>query len=162
MRRELRKPLYRKVNTKARGVRHHFGGDYRHHRNTKNPEAAKMARGRRRGLDYTPLFMFLLSKVGRPWGEVFSEAVARLDRREPIFWMVSLSRDMAKAYFAVGGSSYFSGLYVDEEGLLRKVDPTLDETRLAPSCKCCTHTFNGKPFTRRFREGSRGGEESRS
>ncbi len=112
-----------------------------------------MAQGRRRGLDYTPLFMFLLSKVGRPWDEVFSEAVSRLDRREPIFWMVSLHRDGAEPYIAVSGSSYFSGLYVDEEGVLRKVDSALDETSLAPSCKCCTHTFNGKPFTRKFRQG---------
>ena len=30
-----KEPLYRKVNTRAHGVHHNFGGDYRHERNSK-------------------------------------------------------------------------------------------------------------------------------
>ena len=30
-----KEPLYRKVNTRARGVHHDFGGDYKNDRNTK-------------------------------------------------------------------------------------------------------------------------------
>ena len=37
----------------------------------------------------------------------------------------------------------FSGLYVDEEGKLRKVDPAFGPEHLTPLCSCCTHTFNG-------------------
>lgn len=36
----------------------------------------------KRGLDYTPLFRFLLAKVGMPWNEIHPEAIARLDRSE--------------------------------------------------------------------------------
>ena len=75
MKRET-KPLYRKVNTRARGVRHDFGGDFKNSRNKKreNPEVTKgsMHGKVERGLDYTPLFRFLLSKVGLAWETVFS------------------------------------------------------------------------------------------
>ena len=83
--------LYRKVNTKAKGVRHDFGGDFKDSRNSKG-ETFQQAKGtmfgtKERGLDYTPLFKFLLSKVGSNWNEVFSEAKSRLDKQEPIFWI---------------------------------------------------------------------------
>lgn len=59
--------LYRKVNTKARGVHHDFGGDFKYIRNKKK-ETLQQIRGtmfgkKERGLDYTPLFRFLLSKL---------------------------------------------------------------------------------------------------
>ena len=149
MKRDRKKPLYRKVNTRARGVHHNFGGDYRHSRN--KAHAAGMRRGAQRGLDYTPLFQFLLSKVGCDWDDVFSEAVSRLDKKEPIFWMVAMSREQADDYIAVGESSLFSGLYVDEQNRLQITAPEIDEHTLEPTCACCTHTFNGVPFTRKFR-----------
>ena len=145
-----KEPLYRKVNTRARGVRHQFGGDYRSSRG--NPTAAGMANGIQRGLDYTPLFRFLLSKVGENWDQIYSEAISRIDKQEPITWMVSKSLDSANDYILVGESTYFSGLYIDEIGILRIVNPELDENSLKPFCKCCTHTFNGIPFTRRYEE----------
>lgn len=82
-----------------------------------------------RDLDHTPLFRFLLSKVGTEWNAVFSEAVSRLDRTEPIFWLVARSEPERKDYVRVGESTYFSGLYVDENGLLhvpftRAFDPS--------------------------------------
>ena len=143
-----KKPLYRKVNVTAHGVGHLHGDDYRRTRG--RDVAVGMRRGVRRGRDYTPLFRFLLSKVGSPWNEVHSEAVSRLDEEEPIRWLVASRRELAPELVRIGESAYFSGLYVDEEGVLRVVNPDLDEGSLEPDCGCCTHTFNGVPFTRRY------------
>ena len=144
-----KKPLYRKVNTKARGVHHRFGGDYS---DTRNKESAVgMRQGVQRGLDYTPLFRFLLSSVGKKWDDVYSEAVSRIDKPEPIFWLVAMGKEGAKDSVLVGESSYYSGLYVDESGLLQIVNPIVNETTLDPSCSCCTHSFNGVVFTKKYR-----------
>ena len=146
-----KKLLYRKVNTKARGVHHHFGGDFKHSRSSKQPTLVKMRHGVKRGLDYTPLFRFLIASVGKKWNSVFSQAVARLDKPEPIFWLVSLSKDHAQDYVVIGESSYYSGLYVDESGYLQLVNPTINHQSLEPSCACCTHTFNGLVFTKKYK-----------
>lgn len=142
--------LYRKVNTKARGVHHNFGGDFKHSSNqkkaTREQTTGTMFGKKVRGLDYTPLFRFLLSKVGTSWDEVFSEAKLRLDKTEPIFWMVALHAAEKKEYIRVGESSYFSGLYVDDSGILQISNPTLKAVDMKPFCNCCTHTFNGKLF----------------
>ena len=142
-----KEPLYRKVNSRARGVRHHFGDDYKNVRHKHGPGQRSMKRGVQRGLDYTPLFRFLLSKVGSNWDDVYSEAVSRLDRPEPIFWMVSLSKDEAEDYVRIGESTYFSGLYVDSGKVLRIVNPELKPQDMTASCTCCTHTFNGVRFS---------------
>jgi hypothetical protein len=148
--RNQKEPLYRKVNTTARNVQHNFGGDYRHERNTKaekNSEATRDGMGKKvnRGLDYTPLYRFLLSKVGKNWTEIHKEAVSRLDREEPIYWMVARDEDDKENYFRSGESSYYSGLFVDENNILQKVDPTMGPEKLFPTCACCTWTFNGIP-----------------
>lgn len=148
-------PLFRKVNTTAHGVHHRVGGDFREHRKKEvgdQPEKLRQGmHGRKhRGLDYTPLFRFLLSKVGEEWNAVYSEAVARLDRSEPIFWLVALHSEDEQDYVRTGESSYFSGLRVDSNGTLQRVNPKVDASSLAPLCKCCTHTFNGVRFTRLF------------
>jgi hypothetical protein len=150
-----KEPLYRKVNTRARGVHHNVGGDYSHERKTGKTQRfegnhASMHGRKRRGLDYTPLFRFLLSKVGSDWDDVFSEAVSRLDRPEPIFWMVALQESKKREYLVFSEGTYFSGLYVTDDGTLQVVNPNLDHTSLMPSCRCCTHTFNGKTFTRKY------------
>ena len=142
--------LYRKVNTKAKGVHHRFGGDFKNTRNSKK-ETLQQTTGtmfgtKQRGLDYTPLFRFLLSKVGCNWDEVFSEAKSRVDRQEPIFWLVALHEHEKKDYIRIGESSYYSGLFVDDKGLLQLVNPTLSAKDMTPSCDCCTHTFNGRKF----------------
>ncbi|MCM5704558.1 hypothetical protein [Larsenimonas salina] len=111
-----------------------------------------MRKGIQRGLDYTPLFRFLLAKVGCPWNEVHSEAVSRLDKKDPIHWLVAMDYESAEEVIRVGESSYFSGLYVDEKRILRIVNPDIDENTLEPLCKCCTHTFNGIPFTQKYDE----------
>lgn len=145
---DRKESLYRKVNTRARGVHHDFGGDYRSSRNRSDSEQrqSSMHNGRRRGLDYTPLFRFLLSKVGERWDTVFSEASSRLDKTDPIFWLVARGEDERHRFVRVGESTYFSGLYVDEEGILQRVDPTLRAEHMSPMCTCCTHTLNGVRF----------------
>lgn len=142
--------LYRKVNTKAKGVHHDFGGDFRESRNSRR-ETLQQIKGtmfgkKERGLDYTPLFKFLLSKVGSNWNDVYSEAKSRLDKEEPIFWMVALNDSQKNDYFGAGESTYFSGLFVDDNNVLQLVNPKLRAVDMKPFCDCCTHTFNGKLF----------------
>ena len=148
------KPLYRKVNTTAHGVHHRFGGDFSDTRNQTKldsvPHSRSMPRGVRRGLDYTPLFRFLLSRVGKAWNETFSEAVARLDQKAPIFWLVALREEDAQDYVRIGEASYFSGLKVDSDGVLQIVNPSIGPHSLVPHCPCCTHTFNGLPYTQPY------------
>lgn len=104
----------------------------------------------RNGLDYTPLFKFLLSKVGEDWDLVFGEAVARLDKEDPIFWMVAQQEHEQQDYIRVGESSYYSGLYVDQENRLKVVAPEIGPETLQPRCVCCTHTFNGVTYSKKY------------
>ena len=147
--------LFRKVNTTAHGVRHRFGGEFSNERNSasnRKPDGGRLSMHSnvRRGLDYTPLFKFLLSKVGSNWNEVHAEAVSRLDRPDPIFWLVALHHADEQDVVRIGEASYFSGMRVDENGYLRCVDAALGPESLAPKCKCCTHTFNGVRFTQAY------------
>ena len=151
MKDEEKAPLYRKVNTTAHGVRHRFGGEY-HRRDEREQSVRRMARGVHRGLDYTPLFRFLLSHVGDDWDSVLSEAIARLDKQEPIYWLVALRKEDANDIVRTGESSFFSGLFVDELNRLQIVAPEIGPEDLEPSCSCCTHTLNGHRFTRPFRK----------
>lgn len=151
----VKEPLYRRVNTRTWNVRHDHGGDYRHQRNTKQERESdethgSMRRGQRRGLDYTPLFRYLLAKVGEDWNEVFNEATARLDSTEPIFWMVARQPHERKDFVRLGESAYYSGLYVDADNRLQMVDPELGPDTMEPFCRCCTHTFNGVLFTKKY------------
>lgn len=147
-----KKPLlYRSVNTRPHGVHHGSHCAYRYERHTKSEKSSLSNRGsmhshQRHGFDYTPLFRFLLSKVGQPWDKVFSEANTRLDRTEPVFWMVALHESDKDEYVRLGDSSYYSGLWVDAAGLLQKVNPQLTSEQMTPNCNCCTHTFNGVVF----------------
>lgn len=146
--RQQKKPLYRSVNTRTHGVRHGSGSKSKWERNTKafsdnKSTQQSMHSGQRHGYDYTPLFKFLLSRVGKDWGEVHSEAVSRLDREEPINWMVASDVFEGVPFFRAGESSYFSGLYIDDGNMLAIVDPELTPETMQPFCACCTHTLNG-------------------
>ena len=90
--------------------------------------------------------------MGQPWTVVHSEAVARLDRVDPIFWLVALREEDREDYVRTGESSCFSGLYVDDDGVLRIVNPEIGPSTLEPNCRCCTHTFNGVPFKQKYRD----------
>ncbi|CDH26784.1 hypothetical protein [Xenorhabdus bovienii] len=148
-----KKKLYRRVNTTTHFVFHH-GGEYRWERAKQKliredmPHFLPMKSKQRRGLDYTPLFMFLLSKVGEKWDAVHSEAVQRLDSPEPLFWIVALHEHEQRDYIRCGESSYYSGLFVDKSGFLRKVNSHLSANDIPIQCQCCTHTFNGVPLHR--------------
>ena len=109
----------------------------------------------RRGRDYTPLFRFLLKSVGRPWSEVHSEAVGRLDTSEPIGWLVATSPLDERPFVLIGESSYYSGLRVADDGTLALVQSELTAADLPVSCGCCTHTFNGAVFGRDEQEAMR-------
>jgi hypothetical protein len=156
MGRELFKhALYRKQNTQAHGLSYYRGGQFRDGRHAKHrlrdeEDASPRSMGGKRtqGRDYTPLFRFLLDKVGCPWDAVYGEAVARLDRRDPIFWLVALRPEERQAVVRVGESSYYSGLYVDESGILQRVDPGFRAEHMQPLCDCCTYTFNGVALRR--------------
>ena len=91
-----------------------------------------MKQGIQHGLDYTPLYKFLLSKVGKKWDDVYSEAVSRLNTSEPIFHLVALNAEDQKEYVRIRTSTYYSGLYVTEEGILEKVAPEINAHSLEP------------------------------
>ena len=149
MKRE-KKPLYRKVNTKARRVHHQFGGSFKKSRHkkrqTREQVFGSMKSKVERGLDYTPLFRFLLSKVGTDWNEIHAEAISRLDKPDPLFWIVAKQESEKQDYVRVGESSYFSGLYIDSNNQLQLSNPELKAKDMVPSCSCCTHTLNGVVF----------------
>lgn len=146
-----KKLLYRKVNTRARGVSHWKGGDAKYDRNTKKGLKKGMNQGVQRGLDYTPLFKFLLSKVGEDWDLVYKEAKSRLDKDEPIFWMVAKYENDMTDYVRIGDHAYYSKLYVDENNKLQKVNSNFNMNNLY-TCSCCTWTFNGKVITNKKAE----------
>jgi len=132
------------------------GGDFRHERNTKSLNSFEgthmsMHSGKERGMDYTPLFKFLLSKVGQKWDDVYSEAIPRLDKKKPIFWMVDMQPDKNDiGLVSMGESTYYSKLTVDEDGILVKINPELTADKMYTACNCCTHTFNGISYKTDF------------
>ena len=139
-----KEPLYRKVNTTARFCHHKYGADYKHQRNKKNKDES-MKQGVQRGLDYTPLFKFLLSRIGKNWDDVYSEAIGRLDKKDPIFYMVKPSKEEV-SYFQCE-NAFFPTLFVNQDNCLEQINPNLTVNDFFPYCSCCTHTFNGKPLT---------------
>lgn len=154
-------PLYRKENKTAYGFKGNRGDDYCNSRHTKQTrqdtlnEVSRLGmKGKvERGRDYTPLFRFLLSKVGKDWDEVHSEAVSRLDKKAPIFWMVAIHEAEKRELVCMSESAYWSGLYVDENNILQKVNPELTIHDIYPYCACCTHTFNGELVTNKYDDG---------
>ncbi|MGO2972054.1 hypothetical protein EYY83_12490 [Hafnia alvei] len=152
------KKLYRKENRTTYNVRsNNPGSEYRlvRHKqkiiNENAPSKLPMKRKQNRGLDYTPLFMFLISRVGESWDAIYHEAVSRLDTPEPIFWLVALHEHEEKDYVRCGESSYYNGLYIDSNGTLQKVNADLTAKDIPIiRCNCCTHTFNGVPIEKAY------------
>ncbi|WP_276132029.1 hypothetical protein [Polluticoccus soli] len=147
-----KKKLYRKANKTAHNYYHNIPpGDFADERHTKvmkNFEGSfqSMHGKKERGYDYTPLFKFLLSKVGQKWDEVYSEAVSRLDKKDPVFWMVTMHpKENEWPTICIDESSFYSKLTVNEEGILVKYAPEFTMKDLqGPTCNCCTYTFNGE------------------
>jgi hypothetical protein len=143
-------PLYRKENKVSLSTRYYVttGSEFRYQRHTKgflNDDRMHLPMNSgKHGYDYTPLFRFLLSKVGSAWDDVYSEAKSRLDTPDPIFWMVALREEDKREVVRTGESSYYSGLYVDHEGLLQKVNPDLEHYTPGFVHPGETISFNGK------------------
>lgn len=158
-----KKPLFRKE--KKTGLSTHYyvstGSDFRHQRHTKKMKEydgnhMPMKSGKF-GVDYTPLYLFLLSKIGCKWDEVFSEICERLplEHRKSIFRMVRLIESVfqSRNYHSndvmpsvrIGENSYWNTLEVIN-GVLVKVDPNFTAKDCVIGCTCCTHSFNGKPI----------------
>lgn len=153
---DKKKPLYRTVNTRVphMGLWHDFGSDAKYDRNTKQGVSKTMKNKKKRGLDFTPLYMFLLSKVGQKWDDVYSEAKSRIPESETeaiehMFYKET-TYSINNGYCRMGEGSMYSTLEIDENGLLQKTHPELAIESLYPSCNCCTHTFNGKPLTNKW------------
>lgn len=150
-----KKPLYRKDNKTPWGYHGNTGDDFKNIRHTKKMKNFEgnhmgMKSGKSRGLDYTPLYKFLLSNIGKDWNGVHKEAVSRLDKQEPIFHLVALHEHEKRDFVYCGESSIWSGLYVDENNKLQKVNPNYTINNVYPTCTCCTFTFNGKTITNKY------------
>jgi len=149
--------LYRKENTKVYNSDHLCGKDFKSERaklKNKYIKYSSMHGKKQRGLDYSPLGMFLLSHVGDNWDDVFKEAQRRLKGadKQSIFYFVAKNEFEKRPIVRCGESSYYSGLYVDDKNILQKVDPTINNENLHPQCACCTYTFNGKKLKNKYDE----------
>ena len=146
-----KEPLYRKENKKSLSTKYYVvkGGSFRHERNTKeflnNDAGHQPMHSGQFGRDYTPLYKFLLSKVGEVWDEVYSEAKSRLDKQDPIFYLVALHENERKEIVRCDASSYYSGLFVDDDGLLQIVNP--NAVLSVKPYPFETLSFNGNVFT---------------
>lgn len=156
-----KEPLYRKVNTKAYNVHHNKGSDANYDRNTKKGVSKSMKKDVNRGLDYTPLYRFLLSKVGQDWDSVHSEAISRLDKEEPIYHLVARNDSEKRDIITCGESSRYSGLYVDENNKLQLVNSDITNEKIYPRCHCCTYTFNGKVLSNSYDDLNKLSEEDK-
>jgi hypothetical protein len=145
-----KKPLYRKV-ADARYSHHNKGSEAKYDRNTKEGVSKNLKKDVRRGLDYTPLYKFLLSKVGQDFDIVYSEVVGRVDNKDAIYNIIRKNEFEKGEYVTCGESSYFSKLYIDDNNLLQKINPDLKNEDFTPSCPCCTHTFNGVVLVKKFK-----------
>ncbi|WP_071842739.1 hypothetical protein [Cedecea neteri] len=143
--------LYRSVNTTTRHRSNNPGAEYRWERNRKKVGDELLAKretmhGRqKRGRDYTPLFYFLIKQIGKPWNDIFSEVCGRLDTTEPVFWLVALHERQRRDLVCIGESSFYPGLFVDENGVLQQVNPSITRKDVKVTCRCCTHTYIGEP-----------------
>lgn len=143
------KPLYRKENKVSLSNKYNVstGSEYRYQRHSKaflnDDRNHKSMTSGKYGYDYTPLFKFLLSKVGSDWDKIYAEAKARLNDPEPIFWMVALRESERRSIVRLGDSTYYSGLFVDDDGILAIVNPNISSTELPDPHPGETISFNG-------------------
>lgn len=155
MQKDRKEPLYRKVNkttVSRRCWNSTKNPDSKYDRNTKKGIKRGMTPKHLTGYDYTPLYRFLLSRVGMDWDKTFSEASSRLDNTEAIYHLVAKSENDRSEYVNCGESSKYNGLYVDDNNILQKVNPNLKNTDLYPTCHCCTHTFNGEVLKNKYED----------
>ncbi|WEK21027.1 MAG: hypothetical protein P0Y49_07725 [Candidatus Pedobacter colombiensis] len=144
-----KKPLYRKENKVSLSNKYNVstGSEYRYHRHSKaflnDDRNHKSMTSGKYGYDYTPLFKFLLSKVGSDWDQIYAEAKARLNDPAPIFWMVAMHESERRNLVRLGESTYYSGLFVNEDGKLTIVNPNVSSYDFPDPYPGETLSFNG-------------------
>lgn len=154
------KPLYRKVNTTCHGGKLHHGSssndEYRRGSKDSIEKKSKMKSGNQyHGLDFSPLYAYLRKHVGEKWSDIYSKIKPRLpehSRFDPLestvltFQEYTMQKENGRVseIFGHGESSTHSTLYIDENDILQFVNPNLTAEEIGVSCRCCTHTFNGK------------------
>jgi len=166
-----KKPLYRKVNKTTHNGHPHldYRGKvrYKYQRHTKatkfeeeNEISMKTIKKNENFLfednryDYRPLMKFLLKSVGKNWSEVWKECVSRLNTTQPVHWIVlnvgknglryDVDPNELVQMFRYSEDSYYSTLYVDENGILQYVDKNyIKEHADYPNTEW-GETFNGK------------------
>lgn len=170
------KPLFRKISkTSHDGYRFYYYPRKRakFDRHTKNGTRRSLAsqnewKEMESMYDYTPLFLFLLKKVGTNWDDIWKECQQRLNSIEPVLIMVvNVGRNgLVVTYndysqpsglfveeqtdgtsygpcFRYGENTYFSTLFVDDNHLLQYVDS--DHVHPTSEYPFDTISFNGKP-----------------
>lgn len=106
--------------------------------------------GKREAVTIPPLFYFLVKQIGQPWDKVFSEVCGRLDTTEPVFWLVALHEHQKRDLVRIGDSSFYPGLFVDGNGILQQVNPSITGKDVKVICRCCTHTYMGEPVPGKY------------
>lgn len=144
-----KQPLYRK-EANAFNNHHIKGSDAKYDRNTKRGISKTLKNKVKRGLDYTPLYKFLLSKIGHNFDDVYREVIKRVNDRNAIFHMFRKHEFETDDFVRIGESSFYNKLYIDENNIIQKVNPNLKNEDFSPSCWCCTYTFNGKPLIKKY------------
>lgn len=91
-----------------------------------------------------------LQQIGQPWDKVFSEVCGRLDTTEPVFWLVALHEHQKRDLVRIGDSSFYPGLFVDGNGILQQVNPSITGKDVKVICRCCTHTYMGEPVPGKY------------
>lgn len=100
-------------------------------------------------LDYTLLYKFLFSHVGYLWSEVFDKALNRIEDEAKLYNIVFTNDDKdIPPIVATGFRTYFSSLFVGDDGVLCMYAPRVTVEKLHPCCQCCVHTLNGVRFVK--------------
>ncbi|MFT2688653.1 hypothetical protein ACMWDS_23905, partial [Klebsiella pneumoniae] len=50
----------------------------------------------------------------------------------------------------IGDSSFYPGLFVDGNGILQQVNPSIMGKDVKVTCRCCTHTYMGEPVPGKY------------
>lgn len=166
-----KKPLYRKINKTTHNGHPHLDyipkDRYRDERHTKKTKIEieneiNFSGGKKHyctgqneyKYEYRPLMKFLLKNVGKKWSDVWKECTDRLLTTEPVHWIVLNIRKNGLPYnvdptelnpiIRYGEDTYFSTLYVNENGILQYVDKDyIKECADYPNTEW-GESFNGK------------------
>ena len=66
-----------------------------------------------------------------------------------MYWLVARQPHEQRDTVRIGESTFYSGLYIDDDNRLAVVNPAITPETMVPGCACCTHTLNGVRLTRR-------------